>query len=93
MNHHSTTIVRHRGTRGLYALIGGGYAAWESRGQGPLGIDWGAKDGGKATAIMVCDRHGTIGAFPADELEVLSVDGVSPADALAEAVERFGDPE
>lgn len=74
-------------------VIGAGYAAWESRREGPLGGDWFGKDGGKATAIVVCDRHGTLGTFPSNELIVVSIDGVPPSEALAQALERFGDPD
>ena len=83
----ATTIVRHKTTGGLYALLGAGYGAWATARD-----DWfGQKDGGKDCVVFACDRHGTIGPFRMDEIEVLSVDGVSPKEAIADALERFGD--
>ena len=82
-----TTIVRHKTTRGLYALVGTGYAAWAQARDSWLS----RSDGGKDCIVIACDREGTLGAFMMDDLEVMSVAGVTPREAIADALTRFGD--
>ena len=83
-----TTIVRHKTTRGLYAVVGTGFAAWAHARDSWLS----RSDGGKDCIVIACDRKGTLGAFKMDELEVMPVAGVTPNEAIADALQRFGDP-
>jgi len=90
---HPTTIVRHRTTRGLYTVVGTGYGIAESVSPSFfLGTLLPERNSREATVVVVTDRHGTLGSFPIEELEVVQIAGVTPAEALADALRRFGDP-
>jgi hypothetical protein len=89
----SLTVVRHRVNRGLFAVVGTGHAqsasATPSFFLGDLVPDVKREE---CSVVVVCDRHGTLGVFAIQDVEVMLVGGVTPSQAVADALERFGEP-
>lgn len=89
----SLTVVRHRISRGLFAVVGTGHA--RSATATPsfiLGDLLPSVSSEERSVVVVCDRHGTLGIFPIDDLEVVLVGGFTPAEAIRDALGRFGEP-
>ncbi len=74
-----TTIVRNKETGGSFLLLGGGYGAYQSSTPGVVGHKI---SGGELQMVLVTNAAGEVGWFKSTEVEVISVDGVSPAHAL-----------
>jgi hypothetical protein len=77
------TVVMHKESETNYLLVGTGYGMWATDKPGFMGL--GDFKDGYVSVVFVCDASGTIGRFPADELVVVSVDGVP-------VVEHFNSP-
>ncbi len=87
------TIVRHRETRGLFIVVGTGFGLAEAVSPSFFGGTlFPERNTKERTVVVVTDRHGTLGSFPIDELEIVQVGGVTPAEAMAYALSRFQDP-
>lgn len=86
------TLVRHRENRGLFAVVGAGFGMSATARPGFIGGNlFPAEERAERSVVFVCDRHGTLGSFLMEELEIVLVDGVTPAEAIATAMARFGD--
>ena len=76
-------IVEHEGMGLRFVLIGTGYGMYRSAMPGALGALTPIEDEGEKGFVAVCDSKGRIRWFESHELRVVSIDGQSPADALA----------
>ena len=79
-------IVRHRKTDARYVLLDAGFGAYKTS---RPGIFFGSlnpdEEAGELPVALVCDAEGETGWLQSENLEVLSVDGESPAAILAGA--------
>lgn len=78
------TIVQHRDTKVVYALIGTGYGAYKATRPSLLGgslLPY--EESGEIPVAAVCDKTGVIKWFYTDELEVLEIDGIKVEDLLS----------
>ncbi len=77
------TIVKHRRTAGRYVLLGTGFGAYKATRPGVIfGNLLPAEDAGEVTMAAVCDADGRIGWTASDDLQVVEIEGRSPADIL-----------
>ena len=77
------TIVTHKERGGQFILLGGGFGAYKSRVPGIVfGNLFPSEDKGEILVALLCDSRGQLGWGHTHDLEVLSVDGVAPADLL-----------
>ena len=92
----TTTIVRHRENNGLFAVLGArGTGTWPGR-SSTAGLHRSGlylNESGSETVLVVCDRQGAIGSFPAKDLEVVSRSMAIPPQATRSPVRsrNFGD--
>ena len=78
-----TTLVEHKEIGARYVLLGAGFGAYQSAYPGPfLGALSPTVESGQRSVLAVCNAAGEVLWFEADDLRVVSVDGVSPAAAL-----------
>lgn len=77
-------IIRHVETDARFILLGGGFGAYRSSVPDPLTGIWSPHvDSGEVHAVLVCDFKGHTVWMKSAEIEVVSVDGVSPREVLA----------
>ena len=73
-------IVRYKQNGGEYVLLGTGYGAWKST---HPSIFFGSfiptEQDGAFPLAAICDFNGKVGWVRTEDLEVVSVDGASPA--------------
>lgn len=78
-----TIIVRHKETRKDYALLGGGFGAYQAKSPGPLlGNLAPLREASEYPIGCVCNPKGHIGWCYSDELLVTSIDGYPVSDII-----------
>jgi hypothetical protein len=78
------TIVEQIGTGHRYLLLGAGYGKFQSsRPNAFFGDILPTTKEGSEAVLAVCNEEGRIGWVRSEEVRVVSVDGVEPAEALA----------
>ena len=75
-----TTIARHRESGSHYLVLGGGYGAQATTTTGWFGFENLKAD--QMPMVLVANQAGDIGWLQSSVLELVSIDGVSPARAL-----------
>jgi len=77
------TIVAHKKSGGEYILLGAGYGAYKAtRPSFFFGNLAPAEETGEYSLVLICDSSGKTGWVDSEDLEVISVDGRTPADVL-----------
>lgn len=77
------TIVKVRGQEDRFVLLGTGFGMMKSaRASRLLGDLFPVENAQEATMAALSDAEGRIHWFPSRDLEVISIDGISPADHL-----------
>ena len=86
-----TTIVKLLDNGGRYILLGVGFGQWKSEVPSPIfGSLIPVTDKGSSPMAAIADFKGQIGWVPTSRLRVLSVDDLTPGQALGvEPVEEF----
>ncbi len=76
-------VVAHNETREQFILLGAGLGAYKAtRPSVFFGNLLPTEESGKITMLAVCNAQGQIGWIHSEEIEVIEVDGNSPAELL-----------
>lgn len=76
-------IVRHKERDAEYILLGAGLGAWRSMRPGIFFGNLAPHDeSGTIEAVLVCNSQGVVVWIPSEDLEVVSIDGATPAELL-----------
>jgi len=76
-------VVEHKETREHYILLGAGLGAYKAtRPSVFFGSLLPTEESGKITMLAVCNAQGQIGWIHSEEIEVVDIDGNSPAEVL-----------
>lgn len=75
-----TTIARHRESGSHYLVLGGGYGAHATTTTGWFGFENLKAD--QMPMVLVANEVGDIGWLKSNDIELVSIDGISPARAL-----------
>ena len=78
-----SVIVKHIESQEKYVLVGTGFGAYlATRPSVFFGSLVPKEESGQVTMVAVCNREGLIGWIHSNELQVVSVDGRSPAELI-----------
>ena len=76
--------VRHNENGRVYMLLGVGFGAYKATHASVfLGNLWPTEDEAQMTMVAVCDGKGIIRWAHSNDVEVIDIDGKTPADLLA----------
>jgi hypothetical protein len=79
------TIVTHKIKGGEYILLGAGYGAYKAtRPSLFFGNLAPSEDGGELPMVLLCGPSGEVGWVPSEDIEVVRVDGDTPAELLGQ---------
>lgn len=77
------TLVTHQEKGGTYVLLGSGFGAFRtSRPSAFFGSLAPTEGGREMPVVLICDHAGKVGWVNSADIEVVTIDGLTPADIL-----------